>query len=124
MKRLLFLLALFILLMSFVLAGFTEVIAALKAGNSSALARYFDNTVEITLPQKNSTYSKSQAEIIIKDFFTNNPVKNFKVLHQGEKGGSQYCIGTLETSNGNFRTTLFMKNKGDKQSLQEIRFEN
>ncbi|MBK8710902.1 MAG: DUF4783 domain-containing protein [Niastella sp.] len=124
MKRLISLFALFILLVSFALAGLPEVIAAIKSGNSSALARYFDNTVEITLPQKNSTYSKSQAEIIIKDFFSNNPVKNFKVLHQGEKSGSQYCIGTLETSNGNFRTTFFMKNKGDTQSLQEIRFEN
>ena len=124
MKRILPFLALSILLVSFVLAGFTDVIAAIKAGNSSSLARYFDATVEVTLPDKNSTYSKSQAEMILKDFFNQNKVKDFKVLHQGEKGGSQYCIGTLETSSGNYRTTLFMKNKGEKQSLQEIRFEN
>jgi Domain of unknown function (DUF4783) len=49
---------------------------------------------------------------------------DFQVKHKGENSGSQYCIGTLATKNGSFRTTVFMKQKNDKQVLQEIRFEN
>jgi len=45
-------------------------------------------------------------------------------MHKGDKGGAQFCIGTLNTKTGNYRTTIFMKQKGDKQVLQEIRFEN
>jgi len=60
----------------------------------------------------------------LKDFFTSNPVKNFEILHKGENAGSQYCIGTLNTKNGAYRTTIFMKQKGDIQVLQELRFEN
>ncbi len=104
--------------------GIEDVIVSLRTGNSAQVARFFDNTIEITLPEKSNSYSKSQAEMILKDFFSNNPVKGFDVIHKGENAGSQYCIGTLITKNANFRTTVFMKQKGDSQFLQEIRFEN
>ena len=101
-----------------------EVINALKSGNTAQIARFFDNTVEITMPGKSSSFSKSQAELVLKDFFNNNPVKGFEVMHKGDNAGSQFCIGNLDTKNGSYRTTLFMKQKGDKQLLQEIRFES
>ena len=105
-------------------AGIDDVIASMKSGNSNAVAKYFDNSVAISMPDKSSSYSKSQAELVLKDFFTTNPVKNFEVIHKGENAGSQYCIGTLQTKNGTYRTTIFMKQKGDIQVLQELRFEN
>ena len=113
------------LISSFTLfSSIDEVISAMKAGNSSEVAKFFDNTVEINMPEKSNSYSRSQAELVLKDFFTVNSVKSFEVLHKGENSGSQYCIGTLVTRNGSFRTTIFMKQKGDKQLLQEITFEN
>lgn len=101
-----------------------EVITAMKTGNASEIARFFDNNVEINIPDKSNSYSKSQAELVLKDFFSSNSVKVFEVIHKGENAGSQYCIGTLVTKNGSFRTTIFMKKKGDKQVLQGITFEN
>ncbi len=112
-------------LSSFVLrVGIDDVIAAMKTGNSSLVAKYFDNSVEISMPDKSNSYSKSQAELVLKDFFASNPVKSFEIIHKGENAGSQYCIGTLQTKNGTYRTTIFMKQKGDSQVLQELRFEN
>ena len=96
----------------------------MKTGNSSEIAKFFDNTVEINMPEKSNSYSKSQAELVLKDFFNSNIVKTFEIIHKGENSGSQYCIGTLITKSGSFRTTIFMKQKGDKQVLQEITFEN
>lgn len=101
-----------------------EVVNAMKTGNVTGMAAFFDNTVEITLPDKGNSYSKTQAEMVLKDFFNNNPVKGFTVIHKGENAGYQYCIGTLITKNGNFRTTIQMKQKKDAQVLQEIRFES
>ena len=124
MKRIVSLVAVVVLMGSFALnAGIDDIIAALKTGNSSQIARYFDNTVEITLPDKGNSYSRNQGEVVLRDFFTLHPVKGFEVLHKGENGGSQYCIGTLTTRNGTFRTTVYMKQKGEKQTIQEIRFE-
>lgn len=100
-----------------------DIITALKTGSAAGIAKNFDNTVEITLPGKTGSFSKSQADLILRDFFENNTVKSFTILHRGNNGGSEYCIGTLATKTGNFRTTVYMKQKADKQALQEIRFE-
>ncbi len=105
-------------------SGIDDVITAMKTGNASQVAKFFDNNVEITMPDKSNSYSKSQGELILKDFFAINVVKSFEVIHKGENGGSQYCIGTLVTKGGNYRTTIYMKQKGDQQILQELRFEN
>ncbi|MFC4262433.1 DUF4783 domain-containing protein [Ferruginibacter yonginensis] len=106
-----------------VLTGLNDVISGIKAGNAATIAKYFDNTVDITLPGKNNSYSKVQGEAVLRDFFANNTVKSFSIVHQGESGGAQFCIGTLVTSNGSFRTTINLKQKADKQVLQEIKFE-
>ena len=125
MKQIFTLLTVGALLSSFTFfSSIDEVISAMKSGNSAGIARFFDNTIEINMPDKSNSYSKSQAELVLKDFFNSNTVKGFEVIHKGENSGSQFCIGTLVTRNGSFRTTIFMKQKGDKQLLQEIRFEN
>ena len=125
MKHFFTLLTIGTLLSSFTLfSSIDEVITALKAGNAADLARFFDNTVEINMPNKSNDYSKSQGELVLKDFFSSNTVKGFIVIHKGENSGSQYCIGTLLTKTGSYRTTIYMKQKGDKQVLQGITFEN
>jgi len=100
------------------------VVSAIRTGNVTQLSPFFDIRVEISLPDKSDTYSKTQAEMIIGDFFSNNAVQNFKITQQGESGGTYFCAGVLQTRSGNFRTTLFFKQKGDKHFLQEIRFQS
>lgn len=125
MKRFFTLIILATILNSFsVLSSIDEVIAAIKTGSAAEVSRFFDNTVEISLPDKSNDYSKSQAELVLKDFFSSNPVKSFTLIHKGENSVSQYCIGTLATKSNSYRTTIYMKQKGDKQVLQKITFEN
>ena len=100
------------------------VISALRSGNATELAKYFDDNVELTLPVKSDSYSKAQAQVIIKDFFSNNGVKTFELKHKGDSPGGHYCIGTLQTESGNFRAHVFMKSKGNKDVLKEIRFQS
>jgi hypothetical protein len=104
-------------------SGIDDVITALKSGNASGISRYFDSYIDITLPDKSSNYSKSQGELIIKDFFSNTGVKNFEVKHKGDNDNGEYCIGTLQTRNGNYRTTVYMRVKGSKQVIQDIRIQ-
>jgi hypothetical protein len=101
-----------------------DITTAIRVGNASELSRYLDSRVDISLPDKSDTYSKIQAEMIIRDFFATNGVQNFLVKHRDPNGtGSGFCVGVLQTRNGDYRTTLFIKQKGDKQFLQELRFQ-
>ncbi len=123
MKNFLLSSILFFFLSSFFTLSFTEVISAIKSGSAAEVSKFFDNTVEITLPGKSNSYSKSQAELVLHDFFASNQIKDFQIIHKSDNAGSQYCIGNLNTSTGVFRTTIFMKQKGDKLVVQELRFE-
>ena len=110
---------------SFVMqSSIDEVIGAIRSGNSSELSKYFDDNVELTLPDKSDSYSKAQAQLIVKDFFSNNGVKGFDLKHKGDSPGGHFCIGTLQTNSGNFRTNVFMKIKGGKEVVKEIRFQS
>ena len=103
--------------------GISEVAAAIKSGNASTVAKHFDNKVELTIGGKSASYSKAQATAVLQSFFSKNNVKGFSIKHQGDNGGSEYGIGTLTTSSGEFRTTFYLNKKADGENLQEIRFE-
>jgi hypothetical protein len=105
-------------------SGIDEVIGALRSGSSGQLSAYFDDNVELTLPDKSDSYSKAQAQLIVKDFFSNNGVKGFDLKHKGDSPGGHFCIGTLQTNAGNFRTNVFMKTKNGKEVVKEIRFQS
>jgi Domain of unknown function (DUF4783) len=102
--------------------GLDEVIGALRAGNATELAKYVDDNIEITPPDKTETYSRAQALMVLKDFFANNGVSSFEIKHKGDTGGSQYCIGTLQTKAGAYRTTILMKTKNGRQLVKQIQF--
>lgn len=101
-----------------------DVISALKNGNATELSKYIGDNVELTVPDKSDNYSRAQAQIILKDFFTNNGVKGFELKHKGDSPGGHFCIGTLQTNAGNFRTNVFMKTKNGKEEVREIRFQS
>ncbi len=101
-----------------------EVIGALKDGKAAELGKYMDDNIEVTLPDKSNNYSKAQAVLVLKDFFDNNEVKSFEVKHKGDQNGGQFCVGTLQTKSGNYRTTIFMKTKTGKDYIKTLRFQS
>lgn len=101
-----------------------EIVDALKSGDAEKLSRHFDQTVDISMPGKSNSYSKGQAEMVLKDFFSMNKVRNFELQHSGSNPSSNFIIGKLTTANGSYRTTVYMRQRGDKQLIQGIEFEN
>ncbi|MET0637288.1 MAG: DUF4783 domain-containing protein [Chitinophagaceae bacterium] len=113
-----------------ILSGYTQTstidgaISALQAGNAAELSKYFDANVELTLPEKNDSYSKAQAQVILRDFFANNGVRGFEVKHKSENDQrGAYFIGNLISKSGKYRTTVYLRAKADKQLVKEIRFQ-
>lgn len=97
--------------------------AAIKAGNSREFARYFNTNIELVLPNTEDVYSKTQAELIIKDFFSKNTPSNFVILHQGGKETSRYAIGTLTTNTGVFRVYFLLKISDGEALIHQLRIE-
>ena len=104
--------------------SFDTIIAGFKNGNASAIAKSFEGNVEITIKTGSTSYSKSQAEMVLKSFFAAHKPKSFTVAHDGTSPqGSKYFIGSLITTTGNYRTYVYAKTLNNDLVIQEIRFE-
>jgi hypothetical protein len=125
MKIASFLLALFLLSITTKASDIPEeIVNAIKSGNAGEISKYFSDNVDLKILDKEDVYSKSQAELIIKDFFAKHPVKNFNVIHKSaSKNDSQYTIGSLETGNGKFRIYFLLKKVMDKTQVAQFRIE-
>lgn len=105
--------------------SFDNIVQAFKNGNGSALAASFQANVEITIKDAGNSYSKSQAEMVLKNFFSTNRPTGFAVVHQGTSPeGSKYFIGTLSTPSGTYRTYVYAKANNGALAIQEIRIED
>lgn len=123
-KLLLTIFALAIFSFTFGQKSVEDITNALKTGNAPALATYFHTTIDLTIIQKQGTYSKSQAEQVVQNFFSDNKPTNFISNHNGTSGeGSKYMIGSLTTSTGEFRVYVYFKNINGAELIQTLRFE-
>lgn len=101
-----------------------KIVTAFRTGNASELAAFFNSTIELTVNNKEEIYSKTQAEIILKDFFASNPPSSFTLLHQGGKETSKYAIGSLKSGTSNFRITFLLKSVNSNVFIHQLRIEN
>lgn len=103
-----------------------DVIQALNSGDLGNMVKYFDNVVDITLNSDQSTYSKTQAEMVIRNFLAKNSAKSFQVRYKGNVSTdtSFFIIGELKNnSQGVYKVYFFFKQKGKLHFIQKIKFE-
>lgn len=93
---------------------------AIKAGSSKELVKNFNSMVELNFDGAKSNYSKSQAELVMKEFFKKYPPDDFQYIHKGSsKEGLTYVIGKYNYAGGSFRVWILIK-KFDTQYLVEL----
>ena len=97
--------------------------AALKAGSSKELVKGFNTIVELNFEGEKSNYSRSQAELVLKEFFKKYPPTDFQYIHQGaSKQGLTYVIGKYTFENGSFRVWILIKKFQDNYLVDSIDF--
>lgn len=110
---------------SYAQAPANEIERALGTGNTSAISKYFAASVDITINNTTSTYSKAQAELVLKDFFGKNPVQGFDTKMAGNSNSvaATFTIGELRTKSGEFKVFIWLKPNEKTYTLKAIRFE-
>ncbi len=103
-----------------------DISSAIEKGSARELARFFSSNVELSMPRAEGTYSKSQSEMIVRDFFSRNTPSSFTIRHQGTaRDGSVYVFGRLKTKNGNtYRCFFLVKKISDTYFLHHLQFES
>jgi hypothetical protein len=102
-----------------------DVSSSLNTGNAKGLSSYFHWTVELSILDEESVYSKTQAEQILKKFFKEHPVIKYESVHVGNaEDGSAFEIGNLVTKGATYRTYFLLKGKGSSQEIHHFRIED
>ncbi|HPI53413.1 MAG TPA: DUF4783 domain-containing protein [Chitinophagaceae bacterium] len=97
----------------------------LKEGKAETISTYFDNTIDLSFSDVTNTYSKKQAEVVLQRFLSKIEPKSYLNNQKGNSAynNSKFCIGTLATSNGNYKVYMFFILRKDIYYLKELRFE-
>ena len=103
---------------------FDEITESIKTGDVRNLSTYFNSTIDLTVGNQENTYSKAQAEQILREFLLTNKPASFSIIHQGiSKEGAKYAIGSLVTTMGRkFRVYLYIKQVDGSFLVNELRF--
>nr|WP_320117487.1 DUF4783 domain-containing protein [uncultured Marinifilum sp.] len=101
----------------------SDLIQAFKQGNSISLSNFFGDRVALSIQDKESSYSKSQAKQIIAKFFKDFQPSDFRKKHVGGKTGARYVTGDLITKKGNFRVSFLLKEQNGKFIIHQLNIE-
>jgi hypothetical protein len=100
-----------------------QVKETIKAGSAKELAKYLSQTVDITIEGSVETYSKAQAEFVLRDFFKQHAPSEVSIIHQGSsKGGQPFAILQYKSGADTYRLFMKIKTANNTQLLDDIRF--
>jgi hypothetical protein len=93
-------------------------------GNAHELAKLFASSIDISIADEENTYSKTQAEIILEKFFSENKPESSKVLHKVNSNANyHFGVVILNTDKRLYRVAFTLKDVGGEMQLIELRFE-
>ncbi len=96
---------------------------SVEDGDCKELAKFFNNNIELVIIDSEDVYSKSQAELIMKDFFSKYPPDDFDILHEGGREASRYAIGKLVSGDNVFRVYFLLNKVEDELKIHQMRIE-
>ncbi len=100
-----------------------QIILSLKSGNAKILSEFFNQNVELVVPDSDNVFSKAQAQQIVGNFFSIYTPVSFSIIHQGGKEGAKYVIGNMGTKSGIFRVYFLLKQSDGKDYIHQLRIE-
>ena len=101
----------------------TNIKEAIKAGSAKEVSQHFYQTVDVSLEGTIHSYSRTQAEYQLKEFFQKYPPASFIIVHQGaSKAGMPYAIGQFLSGGDTFRVWIRIKENNNKYMIHEISF--
>jgi Domain of unknown function (DUF4783) len=96
---------------------------AIRGGSAKDLAHFFSPSIDLGVDGDKQSYSQTQAEFVVRDFFAKNPPAAFEFVHQGASdAGNPYAIGRYTTKGASYRVFIKMKNQKSGMVIDNLDF--
>ena len=100
---------------------YTAIQQAFENGNAKSITAMSKEKVLINILGKEGVYSKAQASLVLKNFFSANPCSEFAFFFKGkEMTDGTFAIGTYNTKSSEYRVTVHLKRIGDGFKIESL----
>ena len=97
---------------------------AIRSGDASKLAECFAPTIQLSVPGKKGDFSRTQAEVIMRDFFSQYPPSSFTVNSEGKTSGTNfYTLGAYVSGSVRFKVYYVIQKADSEITLHILKFE-
>jgi hypothetical protein len=97
---------------------------AFKENNAAKIVSFSEQKLILNILGQEGVYSKSQSELIIKDFFTKKPGNQFQFIFKGkETTEGTFSIGTYKSNSETFRITIQFKTVAQNYKIESLTIE-
>jgi hypothetical protein len=101
-----------------------KMVKLFSEGKSEDISVYFNSSIQLTTPGKEGVYSRSQAKMILTEFFDANTPSTAALKSKGNSdNGAQFIILNLVTSSGNYKVNIFYRGSGSNVKVHELKIE-
>lgn len=103
---------------------YSKLDVAFDQSNADAIVSCAKDKVLLNVLGKEGAYSKSQAVLVLKDFFNGKSSGSFNFTFKGnESSTGTFAIGSYVCGGAKYRITLHFKNAGDGFKIESITIE-
>ena len=96
-----------------------------KSSNSKEISAYFSPIIELDILNEDGEYSKAQAELILRDFFSKNKPESVTVIHRlSSSPNFRFGVLSMQGSGNKLRISISMAKDGARFLIRSIRIEN
>lgn len=101
-----------------------KIISAIRESDARTLAASFNNTIELSLPENENTFSAAQAEMILKDFFKKYPPDSFTLIQNGATDpSSRFAICNYLSASVQYQVFILLRKEKELFLIHEMKFE-
>ncbi len=120
---------LIVLLFMFFLQGYVkatpidEIVQLLTENKINALVQHFDENVIVNIYGKEEQYSKSQAIVVVKDFFKSKRVEKIRIENKTTRNGTTYLLMSVLINQSWMKLSLFTHINAQQIIIKELMVE-
>lgn len=102
---------------------FIPIAKYMEAGDSEKLSAWFGENLQVDVLGQINNCTRTQAKLIMKNFFTKYTPKSFKIMHKSGRPPMNYAVANLDAGGSKFRVIIYVKTVEGKNEIQQIRIE-
>ena len=99
-------------------------VRCIKERDAEKLAKHFGESVDIGLPYADKDYGKTQAEMVMKNFFEKHPADSFIIEESGSTGESnRFFIGEYISGEKKYMLLIMLRKSKEDFLIHKLKFE-